>query len=329
MSETFEKILVKDDRLGCITPKVKYQVLKGGQNITCQTYKAISQSTSNHVYNVAVPSLETIIGREVLWKSTVTLKVTTTNRPAGTYAMNYGVTDALAPFPLHSLVNVMSATINNNTVSFNVQETLPLLLRMVDPEELAKFDCMTPTTLDFLADYDDAINPMEFFIHPSAANPAPHPAIYVVGDNNDEPDPDQDQLANFGRRPQTWISYPNNVLAYDMNRPAGTAYYHKPRGSWKVKSIYAINAGGVKRVPLVTDTDVYVTFEVTEPLLLSPFIFGSGYGKQGFYGIQSMNFQMVMNGNANRAWRCARQKLDVAKTATVVGYEDSQLTFHS
>ncbi|MFM7985093.1 MAG: phage major capsid domain-containing protein, partial [Candidatus Fonsibacter sp.] len=49
-----------------------------------------------------------------------------------------GVTDALAPFPLHSLVNVMSATINNNTVSFNVQETLPLLLRMVDPEEFCQ-----------------------------------------------------------------------------------------------------------------------------------------------------------------------------------------------
>ena len=68
MSETSEKILVKDDRLGCITPKVKYQVLKGGQNITCQTYKAISQSPSNHVYNVAVPNLETIVSREVLWK---------------------------------------------------------------------------------------------------------------------------------------------------------------------------------------------------------------------------------------------------------------------
>ncbi|MFM7990479.1 MAG: phage major capsid domain-containing protein, partial [Candidatus Fonsibacter sp.] len=44
MSETFEHILVKDDRLGCITQKVKYQVLKGGQHITCQTYKAISTS---------------------------------------------------------------------------------------------------------------------------------------------------------------------------------------------------------------------------------------------------------------------------------------------
>ncbi|MFM7985991.1 MAG: phage major capsid domain-containing protein [Candidatus Fonsibacter sp.] len=49
--------------------------------------------------------------------STVTLKITTENRPVGTYACNYGVTDALAPFPpLHSLVNVMSATTNNNSV---------------------------------------------------------------------------------------------------------------------------------------------------------------------------------------------------------------------
>ncbi|MFM7978416.1 MAG: phage major capsid domain-containing protein, partial [Candidatus Fonsibacter sp.] len=147
-----------------MNPKVKYQVLKGGQNVTCQTFKAISHSTSNHVYNVAVPTLETIISREVLWKSTVTLKVTTEGRPPGGFACNYGVTDALAPFPLRSLVNVMSATINNNTVYFNVQETLPLLLLMVDPEEFAKYDSMTPTALDYLADYDDALYPMEYFL---------------------------------------------------------------------------------------------------------------------------------------------------------------------
>ncbi|MFM7985522.1 MAG: phage major capsid domain-containing protein, partial [Candidatus Fonsibacter sp.] len=68
---------------------------------------------------------------------------------------------------------------------------------------------------------------------------------------------------------------------------------------------------------------IYVTFEVTEPLLLSPFIFVSGHGKQGFYGIQSLNFQMVMNGNANRAWRTARKIPGVRKRATVVSYEDS------
>ena len=78
--------------------------------------------------------------------------------------MNCGVTDALAPFPLHSLVHEMTATINNNTMSFNAQETLSLLLRMVDPKEFAKYDSMTPTALDYLADYDGAVNPMFFFL---------------------------------------------------------------------------------------------------------------------------------------------------------------------
>ena len=49
MSETFEKVLVKDDRLGCITSKVKFQVFKGGQNITCQPFTAISATPASHV----------------------------------------------------------------------------------------------------------------------------------------------------------------------------------------------------------------------------------------------------------------------------------------
>ncbi len=99
MSETFEKVLVKDDRLGCITSKVKFQVLKGGQNITCQPFKATSETKASHLYNVTVQSLETIISREVLWKSAVTLKITGANKSATEFLLNYGVTDALAPPP--------------------------------------------------------------------------------------------------------------------------------------------------------------------------------------------------------------------------------------
>ncbi len=50
MSETFEKVLVKDDLLGCITSKVKFQVFKGGQNITCQPFTAVSATPASHVY---------------------------------------------------------------------------------------------------------------------------------------------------------------------------------------------------------------------------------------------------------------------------------------
>ncbi|MFM7986531.1 MAG: hypothetical protein ACKPKO_45180, partial [Candidatus Fonsibacter sp.] len=32
-------------------------------------------------------------------------------------------------------------------------------------------------------------------------------------------------------------TFANNILAYNMNRSAGTAYYHKPRGSWLIKQI--------------------------------------------------------------------------------------------
>ena len=117
MSETFEKILTKDDRIGCITSKVKFQVVKGGQNITSQPFKAVSSTTSAHVFSVTVPSLETIISREVLWRSTVTLKITGTNKPDSSFLVNYGVTDALAPFPLQSLVTTMTASIINNTIS--------------------------------------------------------------------------------------------------------------------------------------------------------------------------------------------------------------------
>ena len=142
MADTFEKILVKGDKIGCLTNKVKHAVNKGGQNITAMPFKAISATSSVHVYNITVPSLETIISREVLWQSTVTIKIQdkNNNKPYGQFLVNYGVTDALAPFPLHSLVTNMTCTINNNTVSQNVQDTLPVLLRLLDAEGLAKYE---------------------------------------------------------------------------------------------------------------------------------------------------------------------------------------------
>jgi hypothetical protein len=89
-----------------------------------------------------------------------------------------------------------------------------------------------------------------------------------------------DNLAFNATRPVNFLSHNTNVLGNDTNRIAGTAY--KGRGAWKLKEVYAKGAGGTKRKPLVADTDVYMSFEVTEPLLMSPLGLGSHYGKQGF-----------------------------------------------
>ena len=47
---------------------------------------------------------------------------------------------------------------------------------MVDPEEFSKYDSMTPTALDYLANYEDAVQPMEFQI--DATDAVGKPLIY-------------------------------------------------------------------------------------------------------------------------------------------------------
>ena len=63
----------------------------------------------------------------------------------------------------------MTATINNNTVAMNMPEVLPAILRLMDPE-LAYCDGMTPTTLDYLSDYRDGVDLMDYQIASSTAD---------------------------------------------------------------------------------------------------------------------------------------------------------------
>ena len=93
MSDSFEKIAIKDDRIGCISSMIKYGVLTGGQSITAQQFNAISATPSSHTFNIAVPSLETVVSREIMWGATLTIAVTAsvaagvTTKPAGEMAV--------------------------------------------------------------------------------------------------------------------------------------------------------------------------------------------------------------------------------------------------
>ena len=142
-SRDFSTVLVKDDRL-MISDTISYGVQKGAQQISAAVFEATSESPSSHVYNVVVPSLETIVDRHVLWQSTVTLRINATVDQTF-QAVNIGLRDALGPFPLHSLVSSMSCTINNNTVSVNLKETLAPTIRLLDRREIEQYSGSTPT----------------------------------------------------------------------------------------------------------------------------------------------------------------------------------------
>ena len=65
---TFVKILLKDDRIACITPSVKYAVERGGQNVTSQPFKAISQRTSRLIIVSKLGTVTLYTWEEVLWE---------------------------------------------------------------------------------------------------------------------------------------------------------------------------------------------------------------------------------------------------------------------
>ena len=268
MSADFTKVLVKDDRLD-VTDNIKYAVIKGGQNMTCAPFNAISESASQITFNIQVPSEQTIIDRRVLLESTLTLTVTSqinaSASASGTFVTGqgggYGATMALAPFPLHQTFTVMSATINNNTVSINIRDVLPAITRLLEKRELSCYNGTTPTYIDSYANYWDS----------------------NLASNN-----------------------PNG------NYSAAIDSDIYPRGSFQV-----LNYKSQLSEDSETLTEVF-QFKITEPLLLSPFIYSNPQSNsQGFYGIQNLNF--IFNvGDATRVWRAlSASSTDTASDGTL------------
>ena len=106
MADTIRKVKVVDDIIATES-EGQYRVLVGGQNITAQHFKAISATPNSMVFNIVVPSLETLLDRHLMIATTFVLKINykgsdgSTTLPPGRPLINYGVTDALANFPLN------------------------------------------------------------------------------------------------------------------------------------------------------------------------------------------------------------------------------------
>ena len=129
--------------------------------------------------------------------------------------------------------------------------------------------------MTFLRNYSDDIDGCFFVIDQQQnadGTTNRRPVVFMLGASEKLAD-----IASVGTRPRSFISYPSNVLSHDLNRQIGNVYDPRPRGSWKLKAIYAIGATG-KRTVALADTAVYVQVDVCEPIMLSPFIFGSGNG---------------------------------------------------
>ena len=177
MADTINKMKVLDDVIA-VNSKVNMGVIYGGQNITSQAFKAISATPSSMVFNVVVPSIETILDRRIMIQTTMILRIDIENPIANSQLINYGVTDALASFPFNQLIQNIQCSINNNNITLQQSDVFDVLLRMQDPEDLARYDGKTPTGLDFLYDYADGVMMNPYYLDLVQAGTSPNLLIH-------------------------------------------------------------------------------------------------------------------------------------------------------
>jgi len=144
----FRTVLIEDARIADITSTEVFGVQSSASQSTYQQFQAVSTSNSSIVFNVQVPSENIVIDRHLLMSSQVAFELNLSGVANGDQAFQYGLTDCLQAFPLNSLFTTTQTTINNVSVSTNLQDVLPMLMRMNDKRILSRYNSMTPSLPD-------------------------------------------------------------------------------------------------------------------------------------------------------------------------------------
>jgi hypothetical protein len=151
-----QTVLIEDSRIADLTDKDVFGVVAGASQSTFQQFQAVSASNSSIVFALQIPNENIVVDRHILLQTTLNFSVNINAQgvnggvgvPAGSQAFQYGLTDCLQAFPLNSLFTTTQSTINNVSVSTNLQDVLPMLSRMNDNRMLSRYNSLTPSYVD-------------------------------------------------------------------------------------------------------------------------------------------------------------------------------------
>ena len=288
MSADIEKLTVMDGRI--VQSRPKYAVEKGALSLTNAPFNAIAATQSQMTFNVYVPSENVFVDRKVQWsvgcyqqftvKKCVPATGLATVWATGNTVIVPGLDFALTAFPINSLCATLQATINDTTVILNSQDVLKEVLRLTDYKK-NRLVRTAPTMLDKYASYNDAAG--------AAASASTGAVNNPLGAYTDSSDYDNVQNGAY-----------SSLFFTDSAGSINPATYSG--GTDLSGATYAISCS--TGVPVVTVTGasvqpgyalpVYVYWEATEPIVLSPFVFSDHCEwETGLFGIN--NIQLVAN----------------------------------
>lgn len=278
MSSEVTKLAVVDPRI--VQTKPKYAVEKGAMSITNTAFTAIGNSSTQQTFNIQVPSENVFVDRAIQWNAsaiatfTVTMSGTTpTNEPI----LVIGRDLALAPFPTQQAVSTLTAAINDTTVTINMSDVLPQVLRLSDTRECRR-QRTCPTKLDNYAVYpytDSVINsPLQSYSACLNSDESPNGAY-----------------GRFQFCDSTGADLVEGVY-YDAATSTKSSSQASAATNWVVTKGQPTSGSTA-----MTSTTVvfYVKWTTTEKLVLSPFVFrdDAEWATTGLFGIQ--NIQVTAN----------------------------------
>lgn len=249
----FNTVLVKDDRLDCKS-SLSYEVYKSGMNVTQAVISATSANSSQHLFNVIVPSQNVVIDRNIRYEADINFEFTLTAAAAvpAIDVPKWGKNIGTCAFPLNSLVTTMSAIINNNTVMMQSRELMPFLVKLFSREELNSYQETTPCMPDNVRKFADSSN---------------FSCNVLAGLENMS-------LDDLMPRGAFKLNYFNNNATSGFNTDNTLKWQVVPQ----VAGVPSTFRGSIT---------------VSEPLFLSPFLFNEfAKHRQGIYGINNLSLTM-------------------------------------
>jgi len=143
MSE-LSTVLISDSRYADITSSVTIGVKDGPASVIHQKYQTNSNSTSSTLFNINVPSENTLIDRNLHVEGTLSCYYETT------VASDDSITFKIVPsaFPMNQALQSATITLNNAKTSVQTQDVLQVYLKQFDQKFLSKHCQMTPSYVD-------------------------------------------------------------------------------------------------------------------------------------------------------------------------------------
>lgn len=266
----FKTVLVRDSVIGDITSDMDFAVKSGASQTTYQRFPSTSSSNSAVIFNVQVPSENVVIGRDILINTGLSFTIQAGSATDVAYQVPIG--DSVFSYGLTDALQAFpfNSLLTTATAQIN-NTTCSINLQDVLPSLLRMNDSR------------------ELYRFNSTTPSLPDQAY---GEYSDAILTNNNPLASY------------NNASYDVDQT--------PRGAFPVKVHLERYSGGVYQdtspiAVAVTDTwKIFVQTVISEPIFLSPFIFGNPeFNCQGLLGINNMTFTLNVDATCKRLFSTA------------------------